>query len=93
MCKTSEDVQYERGISLVRVRMCSTSEAHLQYKRRCAVRIRHVFSTSENVQYESGTSSVPARMCSTSKVGYQVLVWGGGGGQGNTSYSKILYNE
>ena len=45
--------------------MCNTNQAHLKYKRGCAVRIRHIFSTSEDVQYESGTSSVQARMCNT----------------------------
>ena len=35
---TSEDVQYESGISSVEARMCSTSVAHLQYERGYAVR-------------------------------------------------------
>ena len=55
-------MQYERSTSSVRARICSTSVAHLQYDRGCAVRARHIFSTSEDVQYESGTSSIPARM-------------------------------
>ena len=60
MCSTSEDVQYESGTPSVHARMCSTNQAHLQYKRGCAVRIMHIFSTSEDVQYKSGTSSIHA---------------------------------
>ena len=70
-------MQYESGTFSVQARMCSTNQAHLQYKRGCAVRIRHIFSTSEDVQYKSGTSGtsgtslVQARMCSTNQVYHQ----------------------
>ena len=49
------------------MRMCSTSEAYLQYKQACAVRIRQMITTSQDVQYERGISSVRMRMCSTSE--------------------------
>ena len=51
MCSTSEDMQYESGKYSVQARMCSTNQAHHQYKRGCAVRIRHI-STSKDVQYK-----------------------------------------
>ena len=66
ICSTSEDVQH------------SMNQAHPQYKRRCAIRRRHIISTNEDVQYEQGTSSVQMRMCSTRKVDHQVLVQGRG---------------
>ena len=65
MCSTSDDMQYESGTSSVQVRMCSMSEAHLQYKRECAAGIRHIISTRKDVQYK--------------RVDHQVLVGGGGG--------------
>ena len=46
-------------------------EAHLQYKRGCPVRIRHIIITREDVQYERSTSSVQARMCNTNQAHHQ----------------------
>ena len=55
----------------LRVRMCSTNQAHLQCKQGRAVQIRHIFSTSKDVWYELGTSSVQTRMCSTNQSHHQ----------------------
>ena len=57
MCSASEDVQHESSPFSVQAKICSTSKAHLHYKRGCAVRIRHIISTREDVQYKVGRSS------------------------------------
>ena len=73
--------------------MCSTSKAHLQYKRGCAVRVKHIIiSMNEYVQYKQGTSSVQERMRSTGKVDHQVLVRRSRGG-GGTTQKYFLMNE
>ena len=63
--------------------MCNTSEAHLQYKRGCAVRIREITSTRHDVQEGQGISSVEMEcaarkrhIISTIMVDHQVLVQG-----------------
>ena len=38
---------------------------YVQYRRGCAVWVRHIFSMREDVQYQSGISSVQAKICST----------------------------
>ena len=37
--------------------MCSAYQAHVQNKRGCAIRIRHIIRTSEDVQYKEGRLS------------------------------------
>ena len=48
----------------IRVRMCSASE-DMQYKRGCAVRIRHIVSTSKDVQYKQVDNQVLVQEGST----------------------------
>ena len=87
-------MQYESSTSSVQARMCSTNQAHHQYRRGYAVRIKHILSASEDVQYKSGASSVQARICSKSDVDHQVLVQRrGGGGGGGTTQKCFPMNE
>ena len=50
--------QGKSSVQMDQMRICSTSEAHLQYKVRYAGRATHIFcNTNEDVQYERGISS------------------------------------
>ena len=64
MCSTSEDVQYESGISSVQARMCM-----------CMIS-KYMISASEDVYYESGKIISTSEVCSTNKVNHHVLVQG-----------------
>ena len=72
----SEDVQYKSDTSSVQLRMCSTSEVHLQCEWECVLEARDIISMNEDAQHEQGPLSVQIKMRSMSEAHHQLLIKG-----------------